>query len=622
VAHADDAPPPRAGGVAVRQRASGESVRDTEGRAVAPGNGRARSAADECSVAEYLVDALADAGVHHIFGVIGGSVAPLFVATVGRRAQIVMAKHETGAAFMADGYARALGGLGACVATSGPGATNLLTGVAAAFADSVPLIVLTGQVPTKSFGKGAFQESSTEGIDIVEVFRHVTRYTTLAFRPDRVAEVWYKALRMALGGRPGPVHLSLPRDVQTELIPLPPPTLPTTFRGKTFDRAAIKETATLLLRAQRPAILAGHGVILAEAWDELRAIAEMLEIPVATTPKGKGAFPEDHRLSLGPFGYSGSPLAQWHLLESGVDVLLAVGTSLSEWGTLGWDRRLQPSSALIHVDIDPYEIGKNYRVTVPVIGDARASLTELAFEVRRQQPRAPHWAAGRRSLEPPPDRPRFVDLAAMDSTAVPIKPQRLMRDLQAALPPDSLVFVDGGANRSWAIHYWRAVRPRTFFCATGMASMGFGIAGPIGAKFAAPERVVLSIVGDGGFLMNGMEVSTAVHYGKQVIWVVLNDAGYGMAYHSMRQLNMPDVGTQYPRVDCARVAEGLGAQAFRIREPGEIDRGLIQRILDSGRPTVLDVEIDRNEVAPFGTRNTKMADDFGSLTTVGFPTVE
>jgi acetolactate synthase-1/2/3 large subunit len=415
---------------------------------------------------------------------------------------------------------------------------------------------------------------------------------------------------MALGGRPGPVHLSLPADVQEQMIQRPVKATPPIHSSRTYDRAAIKQAALHLLRARRPAILAGYGAILSNASDEIRAIAEMLEIPVATTPKGKGVFPEDHRLSVGPFGYSGSPLAQWHLLESGVDVLLAVGTSLSEWGTLGWDRRLQPSEALLHVDIDPYEIGKNYDVTVPVIGDAKSGLTELGYEIRRQQQRYLHWRRGNGKLAPPPDRPRFLNASAMDSNAVPIKPQRLMRDLQEALPRDTLVFVDGGANRSWAIHYWQSLYPRTFFCATGMASMGFGVAAAIGGKFAAPDRVVLSITGDGGFLMNGMEVSTAVHHGKQVIWVVLNDGGYGIVYHALRLLRLPNVATRYPRVDCARVAEGLGAQAFRIREPGEINRELIGRIIESGRPTVLDVEIDPEEVAPFGGRVETLTDYF------------
>jgi acetolactate synthase-1/2/3 large subunit len=447
-------------------------------------------------------------------------------------------------------------------------------------------------------------------VDIVDVFKQVTRYSTLVFRADRLPATWHKALRMALGGRPGPVHLSLPADVQAEHIETPGKAAPDIHRTRTFDRSAIKSAALHLLRARRPAILAGYGAILSEASEEIRVLAEMLEIPVATTPKGKGVFPEDHRLSVGPFGYSGSPLAQWHLLESGVDVLLAVGTSLGEWGTLGWDHRLQPSEALLQIDIDPYEVGKNYNATVPLIGDAKSGLTELSYEIRRQQQRYLHWRRGHGKLEPPPDRPRFLNAAVMDSDAVPIKPQRLMRDLQEAVPRDALVFVDGGANRSWAIHYWQSLHPRTFFCATGMASMGFGVAGAIGGKFAAPDRVVVSITGDGGFLMNGMEVSTAVHHGKQVIWVVLNDGGYGIVYHALRVLKLPDVATRYPRVDCAAVAEGLGAQAFRIREPGEISRELIGRIIRSGRPTVLDVEIDPDEVAPFGGRVETLTDYF------------
>jgi len=554
--------------------------------------------------AEYLVDALADAGVPYIFGVIGGAIKPVFTATVGRRTQIVMAKHEAGAAFMADGYARVSGHLGACAATSGPGATNLITGVASAYADSIPIVVLTGQPATRSFGKGAMQESSTEGVDIVDVFKRMSRYSTLVFQAERLPDIWQKALRTALGGRPGPVHLSIPADVMEQRVSLRPGTGAGLQRAKTHDRGGIKQAALHLLRARRPAILAGHGAILSDAADEVRQIANLMNIPVATTPKGKGIFPEDHRLALGPFGYSGSPLSQWYLLESGVDVLLTVGTSLSEWGTMGWDRRLQPSEALLQVDIDPYEIGKNYHTTVPLLGDAKSVLTELSFELRRQQGqyRPGLNPNGHGALQWPSDHPRFHNAASMDSGAVPIKPQRLMRDLQDALPRDTLLFVDGGANRSWAIHYWQSLYPRTFFCATGMASMGYGVAAAVGGKFAAPDRVVVCITGDGGFLMNGMEVSTAVHYQKQVIWVVLNDAGYGMVYHGLRTLNLPDVGSRYPRVDCAKVANGLGAQGLHIREPGQINRRLIADIIESGRPTVLDVEIDPEEMAPFENR--------------------
>jgi acetolactate synthase-1/2/3 large subunit len=463
-------------------------------------------------------------------------------------------------------------------------------------------VVLTGQVAMRSFGRGALQESSTEGVNIVDVFKPMSRYSTLVFSGERLPDLWHKALRMALGGRPGPVHLSIPTDLQERPIPTRPSTRPAQTRANTHDRDAIKQAALHLLRARRPALLAGHGAVLSGAWTEIRQIAELLGIPVATTPKGKGVFPEDHRLALGPFGYSGSPLSQWYLLESGVDVLLTVGTSLSEWGTLGWDPRLQPSEALLQVDIDPYEIGKNYRATVPLMGDAKSVLSELWYELRRLQDTHRSSPARRMTIDAPPDRTRFLNAEAMASDAIPIKPQRLMRDLQEALPRDALVFVDGGANRSWAIHYWQSVYPRTFFCATGMASMGFGVAAAVGGKFAAPDRVVVSITGDGGFLMNGVEVSTAVHYQKQVIWIVLNDGGYGMIAHGLRRLKRPEVGVRFPRVDCAQWAESMGAQGLRVREPGEITPGLIARIVASGRPTVVDVEIDQSEAAPFGNR--------------------
>ena len=570
------------------------------------------SAFTEYKAAEYLVDALGEAGVRHLFGVVGGTVFPIFTATVGRQVQIVMAKHETGAAFMADGYARASGGLGCVRGDVGTRRHQPPHGSRRRVRRFDPDRRADGAGRNEVLRRGALQESSSEGVDIVDVFKQVTRYSILTFRADRLPAIWHKALRMATGGRPGPVHLSLPADVQEQEVQRPVKTSPMVHQARTYDRDAIKQAALHLLRARRPVILAGHGAILSNASDEIRVIAEMLDIPVATTPKGKGVFPEDHRLSVGPFGYSGSPLAQWHLLESGMDVLLAIGTSLGEWGTLGWDRRLQPSGALLHIDIDPYEVGKNYQATVPLIGDAKSGLTELAYELRRQQQRYLHFRRGNGKLAPPPDRPRYLNAAAMESSSSPIKPQRLLRDLQDALPRDALVFVDGGANRSWAIHYWQSLYPRTFFCATGMASMGFGVAGAIGGKFAVPDRVVISITGDGGFLMNGMEVSTAVHYNKQVIWVVMNDAGYGMIHHAFRMMKRPDVGTRFPRVDCARVAEGLGAQAFRIREPGQISRELIERIIESGRPTVLDVEIDSTEVAPFGGRVETLGNYFGT----------
>ncbi len=564
-------------------------------------------------VAEFIVRYLEAMGVEKIFGVPGGSISPLYRAIDNSRIKDILTKHEAGAAFMADGYARVKGRLGVCMATTGPGATNLLTGVASAFSDSIPLLVLTGQVSTEYFGKGASQEASPEGADIVQMYKQVTRYSGLVFKASKAPELIRKALRHALYGRTGPAHLALPCDVLLEEIEdLPefsrrPGPLPATF-----DREAIRAAATWLLRAKRPAMLLGHGCVLADACDEARRLAESLRVPVATTPKAKGAIPEDHLLSMGCLGFSGSPLAEWYLLSGEVDVLLAVGTSFNEWASRGWKKELAPTHALLHVDIDPHEVGKNYPVTVLLCGNAKTVLTELFFEIQRQRNwLEPHSNGRFEELTEARARVGMVrDPGAMESNAVPLKPQRLMADLRASLPPEAMVFVDGGANRAWATHYFQALSPRTFFSATGMASMGYGVAAAIGAKFAAPERIVVAIVGDGGFLMNGMEVATAVAHGKQVIWVVLNDGQLGMIYHGRRMLGYPTISSRYPKCDLAKVAEGLGARGIHIREPGEINPKLIRDIVEAGYPTVLDVQVDPEEAPPIGARVSSLKHGF------------
>lgn len=572
------------------------------GKSMATGNGVQRK---RMRAAEFIIRYLERLGVKQIFGVSGGTISPLYNAMAESDIRDVLTKHEAGAAFMADGYARVSGKLGVCMATAGPGATNLITGVTSAFADSIPMLVMTGQVSTEYFGRGASQESSPEGADIVQMFKHVTRYSGLAFKASKVPELLRKALTHALHGRKGPVHLSLPADVlRDEIDGVPELERRLPSPSAVFDRDAIRNAATWLLRAKHPAMLIGHGCVLANACQEARRLAELFRIPVATTPKAKGALPEDHVLSLGCFGFSGSPLADGYMLSGKVDVLLAVGTSFNEWATQGWKKEMTPTQALLQIDIDPREIGKNYPAAVPLVGDAKTVLVELLYEIQRQ-----------RSWIVPQGNGHFEELAElrerlgmmkkpemMKSEALPLKPQRLMADLRSSLPPDALVFVDGGANRSWATHYFRALAPQTFFSATGMASMGYGVAAAVGAKFAAPDQIVVSIVGDGGFLMNGMEVATAVAYHKPVIWVVMNDGRYGMIYHGRRILGYPTISSEYPMCDVAKVAEGLGARGIRIFEPGEIHPGLIREIVDGGVPTVLDVRIDPEEVPVIAER--------------------
>lgn len=602
------------------------------------------------TAADLIIKYLEEMGVRYIFGIPGGALEPLYDAiNRSERVEAVLTKHEEGAAFMADGYARVSGLLGVCCATTGPGSTNLITGIASSYADSIPVLTITAQVPTKVFGKGALQESTYDGINIVDIFRHFTKYSAMVISQDKIGEMMRQVLRVALSGRKGPVHLNIPmdvmrEDVDEEVIPHDK-FIPHTMY---FDRYSMKMAANLLLNAKKPAILLGNGSLISGAVDEVIKFGEMLSIPVATTPKAKGAFPEDHKLSLGVFGLGGSPQAEGYLLkqsvvsghqstvsnlpppappyeggESGmrVDVLLAVGTSFNEWGSNAWDKRLMPEKAMIQVDIDPYEFGKNYPFEVDLIGDAKTIIRELTYELQRQIENLPALEQKRFEKRREVMIEEFRNFKAkikrryeeekMDSDAVPLKPQRLMKDLRDSLPKDTIFFTDIGNNLVWALHCLDIYKPYTFFAGLGFASMGYGVAAAIGGKFASSNRPVVAIVGDGGFLMNGTEVATAVNYNKQVIWVVENNSGFGMVSHSRRLLSIPyNIGAEFKQVDFVKIAEGLGANGIRVTKPGEINRKFMDDIIATGKSTVIDVMIDRNEVPPLSTRVTAVKESY------------
>jgi acetolactate synthase-1/2/3 large subunit len=546
-------------------------------------------------------------GVHTVFGIPGGPISPLFDAIHrGNGIKMMATRHEAGAAFMALGYARATGRLGVCCLTTGPGATNALTGVAAAKADSVPMLVLSAQVATIAFGKGSLQDSTYDRGDTVEMFRPFTKMSAMLANPRSLGMMLRQAVRAAMTGRRGPVHLNIPTDFMRLEIP-DDLQWPQHYRpaSHTFDREAIKEAAQQLLASRRPAILAGHGINLAGAQSELLELAELLSIPVATTPKGKGAFPEDHRLSLRTFGLASSPWSENYLLSGEVDVLFVLGSSLHEMSTQGWESRLKPKGAFIQQDVDPSVISRNYPVDVGLVGDAKTTLRELIFHLRRLVSHGEHPArADDGSLAVlKRDFPPVLDGEAMLSPKVPLKPQRVMAELNAALPEDALVFIDSGNNTLWAVHYLDAVGRRAFIHNWGeFGAMGFGVAASIGGKVGAPERPVVAIVGDGSFGMNGMEVSTAVTYGIPVVWIVLNDARFNAVHHGQQMLYSGRTeGTEFHRMDAALIAEGLGAQGRRIEQPGELGPALTAA-LAAGKPAVLDVWIDADEVPPIHSR--------------------
>lgn len=561
------------------------------------------------TVVEVVLRYLEQEGVRHIFGIPGGPLMPLYEALYASGGiRPILAKHEEGAAFMADGYARVRGGLGVCCATTGPGATNALTGVACAAMDSIPLMILTAQVATWCFGKGAAQESNGYAVDVVELYKAVTKQSVMLINPATIGDTMKGLLRSALSGRTGPVHLNIPADLakrpgDSRLTPAG------LFRApaRGFDRAAVRRAAQALGRAKRPAILAGHGVTLSQASEELRRLAERLMIPVATSPKAKGAFPEDHVLSLGVMGLAGSPQARTYLTSGEVDVLLVVGSGLGEQVSDGWDQKLAPSDALIQIDLDPEVIGRNYPAAVGVVGDARAVLTELYFQLDREA----RWT------QTPPSReareaelrcfksshPRVLNPELMSNESVPLKPPRVMAELQEALPADALLFVDIGNAMAWAIHYLTLTRPRSFFTNMGFASMGHAVASAIGGKLAAPERPVIALSGDAAFAMNGFEVHTAVEHDIPVVWLVLNNGGHGMVYHGERLLfGGKFVSSRFSRpLDIAGMAESFGALSFAVEKPGELGPAL-RAALSSGRPAVIDARVDLETCPPMGPR--------------------
>ncbi|HWA78024.1 MAG TPA: thiamine pyrophosphate-binding protein [Polyangiaceae bacterium] len=553
----------------------------------------------ETSAAHVILEILEGEGVEYIFGIPGGPLTGFFEALHARkRIRFVLAKHEGGAAFMAAAYARVTGRLAVCCVTTGPGVTNAITGVASAYTDGLPVLILTGQVSTQVFGKGAIQESSAHGLDIVDAMRAFTLESFMLPSVGRVPDLLRSAIRTAMSARRGPVHVSMPADFLSR--PVRGGSLNVDeyrSRSTPVDRAGLEAVAQLLRTARRPLLLAGHGVALAGASNELLSLATELGLPVATTPKGKGTFPEDHPLSVGVLGFGGHQLPERYLEAGGADLLLVVGSSLNEFVTNGWTVPFKSGRKLIQLDIDARVLGRNYRVDLAVVGDARASLAELLalFAARPEPP--PYEREFLAALRT--KTPRYLAADMIESDATPIKPQRLIAELRAAMPESALLFVDNGTSIIWATHYFEARRPNTYFIDLGLASMGSAVAGVIGGALGARGRRAVALVGDAAFAMNGMEVHTAVELGLPVTWVVLNNGGHGMVYQGETLMKGATFGTSLFRmpIDSAALGAALGARGVRAATPDEL-RCALRDSLSAEGPTVIDAMIDPNEMAP------------------------
>jgi acetolactate synthase I/II/III large subunit len=561
---------------------------------------------------DIIISILETDDVKYIFGVPGGHLSKFYDSIYySKNITPILTKHESGASFMATGYAQVSKEIGVCTGTVGPGATNLVTGVASAYMDSVPLMVITAQVGNSAIGKGGLQESMGVGrtIDHIELFDGMTKYSDRISTTGRVMEATRNALRLAINGRPGPVHLDYMADVLSGEIEIDKKN----FAEKTSRlqspalQEAVEKAAKLILSSKKPAILVGAGALGCSG--EILNIAEGHGIPVATTLRAKGIIPEDHDLSLGCVGLYGTNTANKYLRD-GIDVLLSVGTSLSEFSTHAWDGRFQPSTALVQIDTDVWELGKNYPVEVALKGDSSIVMRQL-FQAMERDSAATKIIDAADILKMKKQRRYFSDQKMMLDT-MPLKPQRFMKLLRDSLPRETIVFGDIGNTLPWLENFFVSTGPDTFHICSSFASMGYGVSASIGGKIAAGDTPVVCVCGDGDFQMQGMEVATAVNYNIPVIWFILNNQSLAMI-SDLQNLMFGGrrTASQFVNPDFVKFAEAMGAVGLRISSPDEVGP-IVQEALRNNRPTVVDVLIDPDEVPSFDARAEAMTRAWGT----------
>lgn len=546
--------------------------------------------------------ALEGEGVREVFGLPGGANLPMYDEFNRCNIRHILVRHEQSAAHMADGYGRVSRRPGVCFATSGPGATNLLTGIATAQADSAPMVAVTGQVPVHFIGKDAFQES-----DIMGMANPVVKYAFQPRTPEEVPISVQKAFYIASTGRPGPVLVDIPKDVQSahaQMRPMDGVSMRGYHPWTDPDIQNVGRAIETLIRADKPIILAGGGTIISSAFAELQAVAEMLTIPVVTTFKGKGAFPENHPLSMGPIGMHGHAEANKIITEA--DCVLAVGTRFSD-RSVGTFEDFESRRTIIHIDVDPAEIGKNQTTRVAVVGDVKASLRvmlRLLEDRKIDRDEGGEWVRHAREMREYWQENLKIHPGELGAA-------KILRKLRQLLPPESVVTTEVGQHQMWASLFFDVISPGTFFSSTGLGTMGWGFPAAIGAKVARPGVPVVDIAGDGSFNMTENSLATSVLEDIPVIVFLVNNYSLGMVAQWQRTFyNRRMVGVDQGRCpDYVKLAESYGAQGIRAQSMDELDAA-IRAGLKSDVATVIDIPIDPEEdVLPFvqpGTPLSKM----------------
>ena len=551
--------------------------------------------------AKALMTAMEKEGVKQVFGLPGGSNLPMYDEFSRCDIRHILARHEQSASHMADGFGRVSGKPGVCFATSGPGATNILTGIATAQADSSPMIAVTGQVPVAMIGKDAFQES-----DIIGMANPVVKYAYQPRTAAEIPEVIRKGFYIAETGRPGPVLIDIPKDVQQNEAEM---VFPEEFQIPGYhpwtdpDMVAVEKAIEMLLHAEKPVILAGGGTIISSAFAELQSIAETLMLPVVTTFKGKGAFPENHPLCLGSIGMHGHAEANKIMAEA--DCVLAIGTRFSD-RSVGTFETFEKGLKIIHMDVDPAEIGKNQTAQLAVVGDVRVNLrimVKLLLQKAIKKTDETPWTKHVRETRSYWKENLKLHPGEMGAA-------KILRKLRELLPKESIVTTEVGQHQMWASLFYDVIQPGTFFSSTGLGTMGWGFPAAIGAKVARPDVPVVDIAGDGSFAMTENSLATAVLEDIPVIVFVLNNSTLGMVAQWQRTFyDRRMVGVDQKNCpDYVKLAESYGAQGLRAQSMDELDKA-IKTALSSDVATVIDIPIDPEEdVLPFVAPGTSLSD--------------
>ncbi|MEN8245047.1 MAG: biosynthetic-type acetolactate synthase large subunit [Thermodesulfobacteriota bacterium] len=557
----------------------------------------------EMTGGQILMQTLVDEAVEIIFGFPGGAVIEVYDELAKTDIQHVLVRHEQGAVHAADGYARASGRVGVCLVTSGPGATNTVTGIASAYSDSIPVVVITGQVPTQLIGNDAFQE-----VDIVGITRPCTKHNYLVNDVDDLARVMREAFYLARTGRPGPVLVDIPKNVvsaRTTYTPI------THVRMKSYNPTyspnmkQLKKVAKLVKEARKPVIFAGGGIILSGASSELTAFARKNHIPVTGSLMGLGAFPGTDPLWLGMIGMHGTYRA--NMSASFCDLMIGIGVRFDDRVT-GKTDAFAEQAKIVHIDIDPTSIRKNIAVSIPVVGDCKKALSRLNELLADKDSEAmlhqkEEWLSQI-------DEWKSTNPLAYDQKDV-IKPQYVVEKLFELTKGEAIITTEVGQNQMWAAQYYHFDRPNNFITSGGLGCMGFGLPAAIGAQMAHPDRTVVDIAGDGSIQMNIQEMATAVQYKLPVKIVILNNRFLGM----VRQWQELFYGKRYAStcMDCApdfvKLAEAYGAAGLRAENPSDVENVLAEGLAIPG-PVIMDFSVEAEEgvypMVPAGAPITEM----------------